>query len=158
MTSETSSSSPSPPRYAPHGAFFTMGAAILHDEQREFFIPLAGAVFITSETSSSSPSEPPFFVPGVRPPPLGIRFMSPCAPRTASRLPGFACVMCYMYRGQAPCLLYAAPAGAPIQPRLPPRGASSLFIVHCTLFIVPRFSDGGGEPQVLPTRVCLASL
>ena len=74
---EATSLLPSPLR--PAGRSSSWAQPILHDEQREFFIPLVGAVFITSETSSSSPSEPPFFVPGVCPPPLGIRFMSPCA-------------------------------------------------------------------------------
>ena len=88
---------------------------ILHNEQREFF----------------SPSEPPFFVPGICPPPLGIRFMSPCAPRTASRLPGFRFVL-FLYEGLAP-LAIAMP---PLPGLLSSRGFRRGELPHCSLCIV----------------------
>ena len=120
---------------------------VLHHGRSPFFIPLARAVFMTGrKTCSSSPSEPPFFVPGVCPPPLGLRFMSPCAPRRThasllchpcagarplARLAGFRFVL-FLYEGLAPLAIAMPPL-----PGLPSsRGFGRGELPHCSLFIV----------------------
>ena len=89
-----------PPSVTPARAFFIMGdSPFFTTSASEFFIPLARAVFMTSETSPSPPRAIPM-----------PRFMSPaCCARPLARLPGFAYIVGYVPRGQAPCLLYAAP-------------------------------------------------
>ena len=94
---------------------------ILHDEQREFFIPLARAVFITSETSSSHHRSHRFSFRAFALHPLGCALCHPALRAPLTRLPssprlrrdksGFVCVMCYISRGQAPCLPYFTPCG-----------------------------------------------
>ena len=79
------------PRYA-RRAFFTMGdSPFFTTSASEFFIPLAGAVFMTSETSPSPPRTIPM-----------PRFMSPACWRTPAGAAGGVHIFFYATRGSRP--------------------------------------------------------
>ena len=82
------------------GPFFITSAS-------EFFIPLAGAVFMTGrETCSSSSSHPQGAPLRVITSPLWP--LSPCASRTAGAAPGFLFVL-FLYEGLAPLAITMPP-------------------------------------------------